>query len=100
MICGRRCPPNNCPCMKKHTRSLKERLLRAAAPVCLLLTACDPVDGPNSGISPRYRAPIPDTRRTANVDPENLRWLTAWRDLREELPGLKEKLTGFQQFHA
>lgn len=86
--------------MKKHTPSRNTRLLCAAVPVCLLLAACDPVDGPTSGIPQRYKAPKLDTRRTAVADPENVRWLTAWRNLREELPALQENLTKFQEFHA
>lgn len=86
--------------MKSRARLSPARLLRAAAPACLVLTACDPMAGPPPAAPVRYHAPPLDTRRSVTPKPEASRWLTAWRSLREEIEPLREKLEGLQAFHA
>src|SRR5688572_28401035 len=87
------------PAMNHPARRITARFLRAAAPVCLLLAACGPPDEPS--VAPaRYQAPLPVPRHTANPDPENAKWLAAWRDLRTRLTPLEEKLAGAQKVHA
>lgn len=74
------------------------RALCAAAPVCLLFTACDPVDGPP--LPPRFSAPKPEARRAPVPAGEISRWIDAWRNLRDELTPLRDRLAGLQQFHT
>ncbi len=75
------------------------RFLRAALPACLLLTACDPVDDPSAAVPSRFKAPLPEPRRTATPNPDNARWLAAWRELRSQLAPLEKKLADLQQVH-
>jgi hypothetical protein len=74
------------------------RALCAAVPVCLLFSACDPVDGPP--LPPRFSAPKPEARRAPVPSGEISRWIDAWRNLRDELTPLRDRLTGLQQFHT
>jgi hypothetical protein len=76
-----------------------------AAPACLLLSACGPGDDNASGDNapgppPRYRAPLPEPRRTAHPSKETAQWLAAWRDLRTRLAPLEEALAEAQKVHA
>ena len=82
--------------MNRRIRRTAARCLRAGAPLCLLLAACTPTDDPSAVEASRFRVPLPEARRTANPDPENARWLAAWRDLRSRLNPLEEKLAGAQ----
>src|SRR5688572_28462590 len=88
------------PAMNHHACRLTAHFLRAAAPACLLLAACDPTDDPSAAGRSRYRAPMPEPRRTAHPDPDNARWLAAWRDLRTRLAPLQERLASAQKFHS
>jgi hypothetical protein len=76
------------------------RLLRMAVPACLLLSACGPSDESAAGPPPRYRAPLPEPRRTAKPSKETAQWLAAWRDLRTRLAPLEEALAEAQKVHA
>src|SRR5687767_1152943 len=87
------------PAMKHRTRRNAARFLRVTAPACLLLAACGRPDEVSLA-PPPYRAPLPVPRRTSNPDPENAKWLAAWRDLRTRLAPLEEKLASAQKVHA
>ena len=73
--------------------------LRAAAPACLLLTACEPRDSAEGPPRP-FKAPPTQPRRAEHPDPANAQWLSAWRDLRTRLAPLEEKLATLQEVHS
>lgn len=74
------------------------RFAGAFAAVCLL-PACDPVDDPAAAAPPKFKAPPPEPRRTDSPSRDTAQWLTAWRELREQLAPLEEKLGSMQQLH-
>ncbi len=84
--------------MKSHSFRLIA-LTGAAGSTCLVLSGCEPGNDPNYTGPTRYQAPLPSPRRAANADPENAQWLAAWRDLREQLAPLEEKLAAAQKMH-
>ncbi len=69
-------------------------------PACLVLTACDPMDGPAPVKPVRYTAPPLGPGRVFRPVPESARWLAAWHGLKEEMIPLQEKLEGLREFHA
>ncbi len=83
----------------KHQSARRSALLSAAVPACLFLTACEPTNDTGNNGPPRFHAPLPPPRRAVNTDPENARWLAAWRDLRAQLAPLEEKLAAAQKMH-
>lgn len=86
------------PAMKRHAFSRAARFLHVAAPACLLIAGCRPVEErPSTGL--RFSAPLPEARRAAATAPENAQWLAAWRSLRETLEPLEQQLASAQQVH-
>ncbi len=77
------------------------RRLRAAALALLwLLPACGPLEPPPAPPPEPFRAPPPEPRRATNPSRESGLWLQAWRDLRERIQPMAEKMHKLQKFFA
>jgi len=87
------------PAMKSPFTVLRPALFCAAAPVCLILSACDPVDDPNAK-KDTWRPRLEIEQRTVRTDPASEQWLAAWRDLRTRLAPLESRLAELQKLHA
>ena len=85
--------------MTRHLRRLSVCLVPAMAVLCLLGTGCDPIESPPSRPA-RFKAPLPQPRRTDHPDPENAKWLAAWRDTRDRIAEMQSRLSELQKFHA
>lgn len=75
------------------------RLRTAALALVWLMPACGPEAPPPKPREP-FRAPPPEPRRATGASRESSLWLQAWRDLRQRMQPIAEKMHGLQKFFA